>query len=422
MVDLRALTKKMGEPVDFCMGTASSTESTRVNPEPSARQNWPPPLVELYQRTRAHTWRALGLLGVRDHAEREDLLQDVYLAVLTGYHRYDPQRGHGDHELRLQCWIYGIARNMVKKSRNKSRIHREVLSSYPSGEVTHNTPEARTAALDVAKRCVGMLDVDHRAVLVMHDVEGYPMPEIARGLGISEPLGYKRLSAARSAVDAAAQRLGLHPRRAAAGAPIALLALLADSETDMPDDVAERVLDRLHRVQSAAEVAARTAGSPGALARLSNLAAQPTFALVGASLVTGLVAVTAIAIAGVPPRASETVPSLAMGPDTASPLSEPPPPAIAPAEGVLHDRSVAIVEPPPQATNAPTISAPNVEELSLLQQARSAYTCGDFDGAKNALDLHGERYPWSSLAADREALRAQVTARSALKAPAEDEP
>lgn len=403
------------------MGTASSTESTSVNPEPAPRQDWPPSFDALYQRTRAHTWRALGLLGVHKH-EREDLLQNVYLAVWTSYHRYDPRRSHGDHELHLWCWIYGVAKNMVKKSRSKSRIHHKVMMGYPAVEVAYDTPEDHTAALDAAEKCLDVLDVDHRVVLIMHDVDGCSMPEIARELGISEPLGYKRLSAARSAVDAAAPRFGFRPRRAAAGAPLAILALLSDSETDMPDDVAERVLERIHRIQSVAEMAAKTAGPNGALARLSKIAAEHTLSLAGASLVTGLIAGAALALAFVSPRASGSVSALTMAPDTTSPLSAPPPPVIVPAEGLLHDQPVEVAVPPPQATSAPTISAPSIEELSLLQQARSAYKRGDIDGARDALDQHRERFPWSSFAAEREALRAQVMLPPVIKAQTEDEP
>jgi RNA polymerase sigma-70 factor (ECF subfamily) len=58
-------------------------------------------------------------------------------------------------------------------------------------------------------RVLDKLDLDRRAVLVMHDLEGQTVPEIAAALGVPVATAYSRLRLAREDVAAALKRLRL---------------------------------------------------------------------------------------------------------------------------------------------------------------------------------------------------------------------
>ena len=56
-------------------------------------------------------------------------------------------------------------------------------------------------------RVLDGLELDRRAVLVMHDIEGHPVPEVAAALTIPIATAYSRLRLAREDVAAAIKRL-----------------------------------------------------------------------------------------------------------------------------------------------------------------------------------------------------------------------
>jgi RNA polymerase sigma-70 factor (ECF subfamily) len=56
-------------------------------------------------------------------------------------------------------------------------------------------------------RALAALDLDKRAVLVMHDVDGHPMPEIAEALSIPLNTAYSRLRLAREQFAIAVRRM-----------------------------------------------------------------------------------------------------------------------------------------------------------------------------------------------------------------------
>jgi|HubBroStandDraft_1064217.scaffolds.fasta_scaffold141385_2 RNA polymerase sigma-70 factor (ECF subfamily) len=63
--------------------------------------------------------------------------------------------------------------------------------------------EAREIVLKILER----LDFDRRAVIVMHDMEGFAAPEIAEELGVPLNTVYSRLRTAREELKAAARQL-----------------------------------------------------------------------------------------------------------------------------------------------------------------------------------------------------------------------
>jgi RNA polymerase sigma-70 factor (ECF subfamily) len=56
-------------------------------------------------------------------------------------------------------------------------------------------------------RALDTIDLERRAVLVLHEWDGEPIPEVARALGIPLNTAYSRLRAAREDLAAAVKRL-----------------------------------------------------------------------------------------------------------------------------------------------------------------------------------------------------------------------
>ena len=66
---------------------------------------------------------------------------------------------------------------------------------------------ARREALDLLDRALATIEVDRRAVLVLHEIEQMTAPEIARTLEIPMNTVYSRLRVARTELEAAVTRL-----------------------------------------------------------------------------------------------------------------------------------------------------------------------------------------------------------------------
>ena len=157
-----------------------------------------------------HVWHTLRRLGVRA-AEREDLAQDVFVTFHRRRDAYDASRP-------LRAWLCGIARRVAVGHRRLAREKAEVLclGGQPEGEADEGPLAderlAREEDRALVAQALAAVERDRRAILVMHDVDGVPMPRIADALGVPLNTAYSRLRLARAELAAAAQRL-LHQRR-----------------------------------------------------------------------------------------------------------------------------------------------------------------------------------------------------------------
>jgi RNA polymerase sigma-70 factor (ECF subfamily) len=127
----------------------------------------------LYERHSALVFRFLSALGVRD-PEREDACQDVFLAV---YRSLPSFRG----EAQLSTWIYRITARTKGKMIQKRKL-RSALTSTLTSEPLPAPPDpteraARSLLLD---RMLDKLNPKKRLVLVLFELEGVPVEEIAR--------------------------------------------------------------------------------------------------------------------------------------------------------------------------------------------------------------------------------------------------
>jgi RNA polymerase sigma-70 factor (ECF subfamily) len=149
-----------------------------------------------------YVWNSLRRLGVRD-GDLEDVTHDVFLAVSGKLRDFDARRP-------LRPWLFGFAYRRASDYRRLARNRFEVFES--AGEASDPSPDplARAIAregLGTAQAALEALELGRRAVFILHDLDGVPMPDIALELGIPVNTAYSRLRLARAELAAAVRRL-----------------------------------------------------------------------------------------------------------------------------------------------------------------------------------------------------------------------
>ena len=149
---------------------------------------------ELYRRHTPRLYQlVLRLLGGRD-ADAEDAVQDTWLKATEQLDRFRWECAFG-------TWLSAIALNVAREQMRR-RIRR------PEADWPEDLDPPAAAPFDVVdsmdlERAVADLPDGYRAVLVLHDVEGYTHEEIGLALGIAEGTSKSQLFWARQALRAA---------------------------------------------------------------------------------------------------------------------------------------------------------------------------------------------------------------------------
>jgi RNA polymerase sigma-70 factor, ECF subfamily len=155
---------------------------------------------QLYDRYAPVVHRFLAAFGVPPE-EREDACQEVFVAV---YRSLDRFRG----EARLSTWIYRIAARHAARAGRRRRV-RKLLSTLLVREPPPPPapdPSERTARLKVLDEMIAKLSPKKRLVLVLFEIEGVPIDEVARIAGCPENTAWSRLHYARAELTAMAKR------------------------------------------------------------------------------------------------------------------------------------------------------------------------------------------------------------------------
>ena len=189
----------------------------------------------------AFIYRALRRNGINE-SDAQDLAHEIFLVMWRRWGDYDAQRP-------LRPWLAGIAYRIAYNHR--ARIGREVPAGLVDREDEADDPESRVAATrdrDLVRCALESIPEKQRAVLVLHDLEGVPMREIAGLMAIPLFTAYSRLRVGRKAFAAAVRRS--HAVAAMAGLsalrPEALLAgARHEAPAEVPADLRRRVLSRM---------------------------------------------------------------------------------------------------------------------------------------------------------------------------------
>jgi RNA polymerase sigma-70 factor (ECF subfamily) len=181
------------------------TDLARPFVDPLERMDSPSANAErmraLYKEQLGYVWTALRRLGIhRD--DLEDLTQDVFLRVFRDWDRYDQTRA-------VRPWLFSIAYHLaIDFLRHQKRVSvaAEELPDLVSDRPGPDFEVAQAQERRVLERILLSIDIDRRTVLVMHDLLGHPVPEIATALEIPLNTAYSRLRLARADFDARVQR------------------------------------------------------------------------------------------------------------------------------------------------------------------------------------------------------------------------
>ena len=162
-----------------------------------------PGVGDWYREHLSFVCRSLERLGV-PRAEIEDRAHDVFVIAHQRWSAFDPSNP-------VRPWLFGIAVKTASGARQRAWRSREIaVDAYPDTPDDQQLPDERAAQQQLRqklRRALDTLDLDRRAIFVLHDLEGVAVPEAARGLGVPLNTAYTRLRAARLQVAEAFKRL-----------------------------------------------------------------------------------------------------------------------------------------------------------------------------------------------------------------------
>jgi RNA polymerase sigma-70 factor (ECF subfamily) len=150
----------------------------------------------------SYVCHSLRRLGVRP-ADIEDIAHDVFVAVVRHLHEYDRARP-------VRPWLFGIAFRIARDYRRLARHEREVVGADSDAADDAPKPDDHLAAKqtrELVAEALAALDIDRKAVFLMHDLDGHSAREIAAALGIPANTVFSRLRVARAEFKTAVDRI-----------------------------------------------------------------------------------------------------------------------------------------------------------------------------------------------------------------------
>ena len=142
---------------------------------------------QLYRRHSPRLFNFLLRVLGGSRRDAEDVLQETWIRVVE---RLETFRG----EAAFGTWLTGVGLNLARTHlRRLSRRDEVVVEEFPTAAARPATPED---AIDL-ERAISLLPDGYRAVLVLHDVEGWRHREIAAALDITDGTSKSQLFAAR---------------------------------------------------------------------------------------------------------------------------------------------------------------------------------------------------------------------------------
>ena len=142
-----------------------------------------------------YVWRSLRHLGVAE-ADLEDVCQEVFVTV----HR---KLAEFEGRSKVRTWLYGICLRVASDYRRSAYVRRERTVSDPlqgRADIAGNQPDVRVELRATLAQLLDLLDEDKRAVLVLYEIEGLGMKEVAEIVGCPLQTAYSRLHAARKII------------------------------------------------------------------------------------------------------------------------------------------------------------------------------------------------------------------------------
>ncbi|HET7540996.1 MAG TPA: RNA polymerase sigma factor [Polyangiaceae bacterium] len=174
----------------------------------------------IYERWFSDVSRWIRAMGGPE-AEREDLVQDVFLVVHRRLPDFDGQNVAG--------WLYQIARHRVRDFRRLLWVKHLLLGRVPLSESLSAGSASPADCLEtnekrvLLEKLLGKLNESERAAVVLFEIDGYSGEEIADIQGVPVNTVWARIHKARKKLKASLEkhesraRAARAPRRAAEG-------------------------------------------------------------------------------------------------------------------------------------------------------------------------------------------------------------
>jgi RNA polymerase sigma-70 factor (ECF subfamily) len=180
------------------MGRPPTTEEEQAGSLPTATAESQPSLRTIFDEHARYVIRTLRHLGVKE-ADVEDVAQEVFVTV----HRKLPEF---EGRSKLRTWLYAICLRVASDHRRRAYVVRERVTESPpidTGERTGAEPDLHVESRAFVRQLLGALDEDKRTVLVLYEIEGLSMREVAEVIGCPLQTAYSRLHAGRELLRAA---------------------------------------------------------------------------------------------------------------------------------------------------------------------------------------------------------------------------
>jgi len=153
--------------------------------------------VEAFDQELDYLFQTLRRLGA-PASEIEDLAQDVFVVLHRNWPTLDTDRP-------LRPYLFGVAFRIVCAQGRRRRRGREGNSSLPDIEDGAASPERALESRQSIALLLGALErvpLPRRAVVILHELDGVPVADIAKSLSITRFAVYARLRKGRSELAA----------------------------------------------------------------------------------------------------------------------------------------------------------------------------------------------------------------------------
>ena len=165
---------------------------------------------QIYKAEAVHVWNCLHRLGV-DERDLEDKVHDVFV---TYYRKADSF----DKTVPVRAWLCGIAVKVAAAHRRKAYRKRETLCDgdrlmdMPQSDASklEYDPEAQLSQKEtrtIIRRALSRLNENQRNVFVLHDMEQYSIPDIAKIIDLPINTLYSQLRHARKKFASALEKM-----------------------------------------------------------------------------------------------------------------------------------------------------------------------------------------------------------------------
>jgi RNA polymerase sigma-70 factor (ECF subfamily) len=150
----------------------------------------------LYDRHFPDVERLVASLGIMD-AEADDICQEIFVIIYRNLARF---RG----EARLSTWIYRLATREAIRFARRRRLLRglaEVFAREKRSAAPADWSDSEAGRRHYLRQLLDRLPPERRLALVLYEIEGVPVSEIARISDCAENTVWTRLHRARTELE-----------------------------------------------------------------------------------------------------------------------------------------------------------------------------------------------------------------------------